>query len=187
MASKNTVKKHFQKATQNVKQIASDVRDNEVRMGAESLGNILGSDRFYTVPKTREGKFFFIFSEYGDFIKGIILSKHSNAHNNRTCSYRLNVWEMRRDGNDVPVEDDQVEEFYANKQLQRIIDRARLIGSIVRIVFIGRQKSNFGGHSAKVYDILKDKGTFTKKEVSINEPEQQPQKRRKSKPRTKPK
>jgi len=132
-------------------------RKNERRIGAESLKKIVSSGAFYTKQFTPEGTDFFYFHDYGDFLKGQLLGKRSNAHICRGASYRIKVEAMRRDGAHVEVEEGQIEEFMGNKILQRLIDKNELIGSTVRIVFIGKQKTAFG-HSAKIYDVFKITG-----------------------------
>jgi len=157
---------------------------NEERIGGSSLQKIIESDAFYTTQKTSKGRDFFYFHEYGDYLKGFILSKQSNAHISRSNSFRIKVTEMRRDGKDVAVEDEQVEEFFANYQLQRTIDKNELIGSLVRIVYIGRKKTGFG-HSAKIYDVFKDVGVSRRKELRQDGTKRKYAKRKK--PGTKPK
>jgi len=73
---------------------------------------------------------------------------------------------MRRDGADVEIcpGKEPVEEFMGNKILQRLIDKNELIGSTVRIVFIGKKKTAFG-HSAKIYDVFKVTGISQEREA----------------------
>ncbi len=134
-------------------------RDNEKRVDEASLKNLVSSDAFYTFPRTIDEKIFFTFCDYDDYLKGVLLSKHCNAYMNRTCSYRIRVREGRQAGMDFVFEDEEVLEFFANWRVQRVIDQNKLIGSSIRIVFIGRQKTRFGGNPAKVYDIFIAKDT----------------------------
>jgi len=129
-------------------------RDNEKRVGETSLKNVLKSDRFLTIPMP------FVFCDYGDYLKGVLLSKHSNVDIHRSNSYKIKAFEGRQAGADFESEEGQVEEFFANMRTQRIIDQHKLIGSSIRIVLVGQQKVKFhGGHAAKVYDIFEDKDT----------------------------
>ena len=134
-------------------------RKNEQRIGESSLIRIIQSGTFYTKEIRPDGRDFFYFHEYGDFLKGQLLAKRSNVNIGRTASYLIKVEEMRQDGEDIEIDPDgdRTEEFFGNKILQRLIDKNELIGSIVRILYIGRQKNNFG-HSAKIYDVFKVSG-----------------------------
>jgi len=118
---------------------------------------------FYTTPKTPEGRPFFVFSEYGDYLFGKLLAKRLNHHINRTNSYQIAVDEGKQNGKSFRVAPGQtrIEEFFANRQLQRIIVKNELVGSRIRIDYIGRLKSQFGGHAAKIYEVFKDFGAIT--------------------------
>jgi len=136
-------------------------RKNEQRVGEEDLKKDIESEAFYTTEKTRSGPGFFFFHYYGDYLKGQLLSKQKSYDIQRQPSYRIRVEAMRQDGAEVLGVKDQVEEFPGNRQLQRVIDKNELIGSTIRIVYIGRQKTRFG-HSAKIYDVFKITGRFDK-------------------------
>jgi len=142
-------------------------RKNEKRIGEKDLTKVIESDTYYTKAKpvrTARGPIdFFYFHEYGDHLKGQLLSKHNNEDIKRQASYRIRVEAMRRDGAEVRVTKGQIEEFTGNRQLQRLLDKNELIGSTIRIVFIGRQKTKFS-HSAKIYDVFKITGISSEKE-----------------------
>lgn len=140
-------------------------RKNEQRIGEDDLKKIIESDDFYTKDqaKTKTGTPFFFFHEYGDYLKGQLLSKQKSIDIKRQASYRIRVEAMRQDGAEVPVVAGQVAEFPGNRQLQRVIDKNELIGSWIKIVYIGREKTRFG-HSAKIYDVFKITGISSEKE-----------------------
>jgi len=141
--------------------------ENEKRIGEKDLTKIIESDLYYTKAKpvrtTRGLVDFFYFHEYGDHLKGQLLSKHNNEDIKRQASYRIRVETMRQDGAEVRVVAGQIAEFVGNRQLQRVIDKNELIGCTIRIVFIGRQKTRFS-HSAKIYDVFKIVDIFSEKE-----------------------
>jgi len=141
---------------------------NEKRIGEKDLKKVIESDTYYTKAKpvrTARGPIdFFYFHEYGDYLKGQLLSKVNNEDIKRQASYQIRIEAMRRDGAEVPVVAGQVEEFPGNRQLQRVIDKNELIGSTIKIVYIGRQKTRFG-HSAKIYDVFKIIGILSEKEI----------------------
>lgn len=141
-------------------------RKNERRIGESSLIKVINSDTFYTKQVRPDGRDFFYFHDYGDYLKGQLLGKRSNVNIGRGPSYLIRVEAMRRDGVDVDIcpGKEPVEEFFANKILQRTIEKNELIGSFVRIVYIGRQKTGFG-HSAKIYDVFKVTGISQEREA----------------------
>ena len=155
------------------------LRKDEQPIGDGTLREVIESDGFYTTPRTPGHENFFYFHFYGDYLKGVLLGKISNKALKRSSSYRIKVTEMKRDGKEEHVKEGHVEEFFGNKILQRTIDKNELIGSTVRIVFVGRQKTGFG-HAAKIYRVFKSKSGLEMESVS-NGP-----KRRKRKPRAKP-
>lgn len=152
----------------------------EVEIGRESTQRLVDSDQFYTKHFTPAGREFFIFAEIGDYLKGILLGgSRDNSHINRTKSYQIKAYEARQHGIYFAYEDGRIEEFFANRQLQRFISAHELARRCVRIVFIGRQKSGWGGHSAKVYRVFIDEGTFTEMESECYEPNKRTRKSRK--------
>ena len=155
--------------------------EGEVEVGKTATQKLISSEQFYTKHFTPKGRPFFIFEEIGDFVKGILLGRaRDNSHINRTKSYQIEVIEVRQHSKDLEIEDGQIEEFFINRQLQRCIKSHNLANKLVRIVFVGRVKSGFGGHSAKVYRVFVDKGIFSAKESECNE-------RGKSKPKNRKK
>jgi hypothetical protein len=159
----------------------SDPRNGEVEVGRESTQRIVKSDNFFCKSFTPQGREFFIFSQEGDFIKGILLGgARDNSHINRSKSYQISAREIRQHGQEVGIEDGRIEEFFANRQLQRYIKKHELAGKCVRIIYIGRVKSGWGGHSGKAYRVFIDKGIFTESEEEVYESKPRKTKRRKS-------
>ena len=159
----------------------SETKAGEVEVGRYSTQRLVKSDQFFSKVFTPSGREFFIFSQIGDFVKGILgWGSRDNSHINRTKSYQIKVHEARQHGKDLYIKDGQIEEFFANRQLQRYILAHELANRCVRIVFIGRKKSGYGGHSAKVYRVFIDKGIITEMESECNEPRTRKTKSRKS-------
>lgn len=139
-------------------------RKGEERIGGSALKEIVESDEFYTIQKVSEGSDLFYFRAIGDYVRGFLLSRKTLVLTYRKqVIYKMKVQEMRQDGEDVPVEDDRIVEFPGLKYLRRVIDKNELIGSLIRIVYIGRQKTGLG-HSAKVFEVFKDLGVTSRKE-----------------------
>lgn len=159
----------------------SEPKDGEVEIGRESTQRIVKSDKFFSKSFTPQGREFFIFSEIGDFIKGILKAgSRDNSHIKRSRSYQIKAREIRQHGQDVGVEDGRIEEFFANRQVQKFFARDKLAGKCVRIIFVGREKSGFSGHSAKVYRVFVDKGTYKESEAEVYGQKPRKTKRRKS-------
>lgn len=140
-------------------------KKNEQRIGESLLKKVIASETFYTKQVRPDGREFFYFHEYGDYLKGQLLGRRSNINIGRGPSYRIRVEAMTRDGEEVEIvpDNEPIEEFFANKMLQRTLEKNELIGSIVRIVFIGKQKTAYG-HSAKIYDVFKVTGISQERE-----------------------
>lgn len=159
----------------------SEPMDGEVEVGQKSTQRIVKSDKFFSKVFTPSGREFFIFSEIGDFIKGILKAgSRDNSHLKRSRSYQIEAREIRQHGQDLAVGDGRIEEFFANRQVQRFFARDKLAGKCVRIVFIGREKSGFSGHSTKVYRVFVDKGIYTEQESECYGSNRRKTKRRKS-------
>ena len=154
----------------------------EKRIGESALKEIVESDAFYVKHRFSEGNLFY-FHEHGDYLKGFLISRQTDNDNTRfkQVTYKMKVREMRQDGKDYPIEGDLVVEFPGLKYLQRTIDKNELIGSLVRIVYIGRQKTKWG-HSAKVFDVFKDLGITSRKEVYQDGSTRKYKKRARTKP-----
>lgn len=149
--------------------VSTQTKDKEQELSPKYTDRFTKNDAFFTRPQTLEGKDFFIFCDYGDYIKGHILARRSNAHINRTNSYVIRAYEMRRAGIDyqLPAEG-QVEEFFANRQLQKIFEQNEVIGKCLRIEFVGKMKSSWSKHCMKVYRVFLDKGVMTKIETELD-------------------
>lgn len=142
--------------------------DGEAEIEREATQRIVNSDKFFSKVLTPSGREFFIFSEQGDYVKGILLAgARDNSHINRSKSYQIKARDIRQHGQDLGVDGVEIEEFFANRQLQRLL--RKLAGKCVRIVYIGRVKSGWGGHSAKTYRVFVDKGFFEESEEEIYE------------------
>lgn len=143
----------------------SKPRKNEKRIGGDALKEVVESDEFYTMQKVSEGSEIFYFRAIGDYLKGFLITRQTLVLTHRKqVIYKMKAQEIRQDGEDVPVKDDQVVEFPGLKYLRRVIDKNELIGSLIRIVYIGREKTGLG-HSAKVFDVFKDLGVISRKEI----------------------
>lgn len=143
----------------------SKPRKNEQRIGESDLKEVVESDGFYTMQKVSEGSELFYFRAIGDYVKGFLVGRQTLVLTHRKqVVYKMKVQEMRQDGEDVPVQEGQVVEFPGLKHLRRIIDKNELVGCLIRVVYIGREKTGLG-HSAKVFDVFKDLGVTSRKEV----------------------
>ena len=142
----------------------------EVEIGRSSTQKLVTSDQFYTKTFTAEGREFFIFSQIGDYIKGFLgYGSTDNSHINRAKSYQMHLSEGRQHGREMNIESTEIIEFFANRQLQRFISAHELENRLIRIVFIGRKKSRYTTHSAKVYRVFIDKGFTREREVECND------------------
>ena len=139
------------------------VKKDEIELSTEFANKFTRSDAFYTKPKTQEGKDFFIFREIGDYIEGFIIARRSNHHINRTNSFVIMATEIFQNGKKEIIEKGRREEFFANRQIQKMMAFNDGIGKHLRIVFVGRMKSNFSAHHQKVYRIFWNKGVATDK------------------------
>ncbi len=141
----------------------------EQEVGGSYLERIYKSGRFYTTTFTAEGRRFFSFAEIGDELEGRLLQGRSNAHIYRTKSFRLECYSKTENGITIEYNPPVVEEFFANWQLQQIFNKNDLTQKFIRIVYIGRQKSNWGGHAAKVYRVFIQKGVMTNSETELSQ------------------
>ena len=155
---------------------------NEKRIGESSLKKVVESDAFYTKNIIAQDGDIFYFHQYGDYLKGFLISRQNRTTRDYPMvTYKMKVQEMRQDGEDVPVKDNQVVEFPGLKYLRRVIDKNELLGSLIRIVYIGREKTGLG-HSAKVFDVYKDVGVASRKETYQDGSKRKYKKRARTKP-----
>ena len=160
----------------------SKPRKNEERIGGPALKEIVDSDSFYTTQKISEGSDLFYFRSTGDFVKGFLIGRITLVLTHRKqVIYKMKVQEMRQDGEDIPVKDGQIVEFPGLKYIRRTLDKNELVGSLIRIVYIGREKTGLG-HSAKVFDVFKDVGVTSRKEVWQDGSKRKYRKRARTKP-----
>jgi hypothetical protein len=148
--------------------MVTDVKKQEQELSQNYTDKFVDNERFFTKPKTKEGRDFFIFSDYGDYIKGIILARRSNAHIARTNSFVIKAFEKRQGGIDYELPAaGQAEEFFANRQLQKIFEQNEVIGKCIKVVYIGKQKSTWSKHSMKIYRVFWDKGVIVPMEQPL--------------------
>ena len=161
----------------------SKPRKNEQRIGGPDLKEVVESDSFYTLQRISEGSDIFYFLALGDYVKGFLIRRQTLVlYNRKQVVYTMKAQEIRQDGKDIPVEDEQLIEFPGLKYLRRTLDKNELLGSLIRIVYIGRQKTGFG-HSAKVFDVFKDVGVASRKEIYQDGSKRKYKKRARTKPR----
>ncbi len=144
-------------------------KQGEVEVSESFTKTLLLGDNFYTKTFTPSGREFFIFREIGDFLYGKFL--YGSRQNNtikRTKSFRIECYEKKQ-GGVVKDGGGEVEEFFANKQLQKIFSQnEQLVGKFIRIVYVGKSKSMWGGHFAKVYRVFQMKGVISEQETEVN-------------------
>jgi len=120
--------------------------------------------RFEQVEKIDgEGRGIFYFHQPGDYVYGFLLTKKTiETVHYPFRTYLIRAFEAQQDG--VPLyisesEDGEIIEIPANIMIRRIVEDNELIGSLVKIVFIGKKGQK------KYYRVFKDTGTFYKNEV----------------------
>jgi hypothetical protein len=134
--------------------------------------------KFAETQENGESKGIFYFHHSGDYLYGYLLCKETvQTLHYPFASYKMRVLEGRQDGVDLLIDKDQVIEFPANFILRRKIDDNELIGSLVKIVYTGKQAQKKG------YRVFKDTGTFRKNEIEKLAREKRRRKRGMIKPR----
>lgn len=127
---------------------------NEIEIGKSTIDRITQARTFEPHDRPKLGSEFFIFRRRGDSIRGIL--GHPIENYQRNTSYPLTL------------ENGRIVEIFGNKLLHRLIQRHELIGSRVRIVYIGRQFIG-QGHARKIYRVYKIKGCITQYESYVGE------------------
>lgn len=124
----------------------SDKQFKEV--SKQKIDKIASSPQFeaINIPFSEEMRTFFIFRWKGDSIVGILGSCQTNYQRNSSYPVTLD------NGNTV--------EIFGNKLLHDIIRDNELIGSQVKIVYIGKQAGPWG-RPRKIYRVYKDTGSVT--------------------------
>ena len=110
----------------------------------EKIDKIVKSGRFEApkIEQTYEHRQFFIFRWPGDSIEGILGPQIFN--NKRNSSYP------------ICLDNGETKEFFGNKLLHSIIGDNELLGSRVKIIYIGYQHLPGGGLRArKIYRVFK--------------------------------
>lgn len=113
-------------------------------VGKGKIDKIVKSGRFEVpqIEQTYDHRRFFIFRWPGDSIEGILGLKITNIK--RNASYP------------IKLDNGEIVEFFGNKLLHSIIADNELIGSGVKIVYIGYQHLPGGGLRArKIYRVFK--------------------------------
>ncbi len=122
----------------------SSPKKGETEVGKDRIDRTVRKRTFEYYNNPTVGVEFFIFRQIRDEISGQIIG-HAISNVRRNSSYPLKL------------ESGKVIEFFANKQLHGIIRDFELIWSYVRIVYIGRNHQQWGGHASKVYRVYKIK------------------------------
>ena len=123
----------------------SSPRKNETEPSKALIDRITRSRTFEPFDKPTTGTEFFIFRCKGDFLEGKICG-HAIQNIRRSSSFP------------IKLDDGRVVEIFAGRLLHRIIMKNELVFSRVRIVYIGRQHTNFAGHQRKIYRVYKITG-----------------------------
>ena len=131
-------------------------KKNEVEAGKGLIDRIIRNRTFEPFDKPTIGVDFFIFKRKGDSLEGEICG-HAIQNIRRSSSYP------------IKLEDGTVVEIFANKLLHRLITKNELVFSHVRIVYIGRQQTAYGGHWRKIYRVYKIKGCITQHYEEMSE------------------
>ena len=131
--------------TPKITEYDSSPKKNEVEAGKGLVDRIVRNRTFEPFDKPQVGAEFFIFKRKSDSIEGQICG-HAIQNIRRSASFP------------IKLEDGRVVEIFANKLLHRIITKNDLVFSRVRITYIGRQHTGYGGHWRKIYRVYKIKG-----------------------------
>jgi len=132
---------------------SSAPKKNETEVGKRYIDRIAGRRNFEPFEKPH-----FIFRKKGDSITGKLFGPITNYQ--RSTSYP------------ILLDDGRTVEIFGNKLLHRLINKYELVGSRVRIVYIGRQHTNYGGHARKIYRVYKLKGIYTETKEIIGNTDQ---------------
>jgi len=130
----------------------------EKEVGKDITQRLVHSKFFYQAVLAPTGKPFFVFIKPGDYLKGELIGRSGNKALFRSTSYAMKVEEGKQGGEQLDIVDDQVEEFCANAQVQRIIQKNQLMHAIVRIVYAGKFRPPKVLHAMKVYRVFKEVG-----------------------------
>lgn len=136
--------------------------DKEV--GKDITERLTHSKFFYQAPLANSGKPFFVFAKPGDYLRGELIGRSGNKALFRSTAYAMQVEEAKQGGEVLDVVNNPVEEFCANAQVQRIIQKNQLMHAIVRIIYVGKFRPPKVLHAMKVYRVYKEIGTFHKNE-----------------------
>ena len=114
-------------------------------VGGKTIDYIERSRTFEPWEKPQVGVRFLIFKQKGEYVEGILGPPITNLR--RATSYPIDTGA-------------ETVEIFANRLLHRLIQKFELVGSRVRIVYIGRQFISYGGHMRKIFRVYKVKGCF---------------------------
>ncbi len=115
-------------------------------VGREKVQKIIKTRTFNAEEKELPKRNFFIFRFKGDFVEGILGPPIVNYRRNSSYTVKL--------------DDSYTIEIFGNKLLHDIIRENELVGSFVKIVYIGRQSGSWG-RPRKIYRVYKVQGAFT--------------------------
>lgn len=128
------------------------------RVDEEELRKVQSSYEYWSPhvlgeePSNWEKRKFFIFREIGDSIEGFLGPGIVNYRRNKSYPVQLS--------------NGDVYEIFGNRWLHRIIEDNELVGSIVRITYVGLRRVYGHARSQKIYDV--EKVTFG--DVTIQTP-----------------
>lgn len=138
----------------------------QIEVGKKQVDKIVKMRNFEPEVREHPHRQFYIFRWQGDQIEGILGPPVTNYRRNTSYPIQLN------DGNTV--------EIFGNKLLHSIIRENELIGSRVKIVYIGRQH-NVWGRPAKVYRVYKVQGIGLLTHKRYDEKSSKPKRRKRKK------
>ncbi len=132
--------------TRRVHRITAQPGEHEI--GQRTIDHIEGSQTFHGSNRPKIANDYFVFKRRGDDITGFLGTAWiNNSDIRRTCSITVRI-----DGGDYV-------EIFCNKLLQKLIEKNKLFGKEVRIVYIGRQATAWGGHARKIYRVFARTGS----------------------------
>jgi hypothetical protein len=117
----------------------SNPKAGEVEVGKATVDRIVGKPTFEYFDKPTVGVEFFLFTDKGDSIEGVVISR-SIANVRRNSSYA------------IQLDNGKIVEVFANKTLHRQLKEC--LFQRVRIVYIGREQTTWG-HAKKIYRVYK--------------------------------
>ena len=137
----------------------------EIQVGKEITDKARSSKGFYTTNTDDSGRDVFYFRHIGDWIKGRLASCRTVEHHFYSSThYIIQTWQACQGSQTIDIGQDETREIVAYRDLRRIIEKCELMGSIIRIVMIGRIRTG-NGHFRFVWQVFKDTGTAKEREI----------------------